>query len=182
MSNFALFTDVSLNPQARLGIGGFLLVPVQFLENQPQQIEQEQIAARLRIKRFAETSSTRLEVQTVLWALEDSQEELSDSASGSLQIYTDSQCVAGLLSRRADLESRDFIARRSGKRLANALLYRDFYAAYDHLGFQLIKVAGHSRACSHDSVHRIFSHVDREVRRALTLWLDSKWFSSGNSG
>lgn len=167
MNSFALFTDVSVNPQRKLGVGGYLLVPVPFLEIEPHDIEQGEVSARLKIKRFAETSSTKLEVQTVLWALENSREELTSSALGSLQIYTDSQCVAGLVRRRANLINSDFIAKRSGRPLTNALLYREFYTAYDQLGFQLIKVSGHSRASSHDTVQRIFSYVDREVRKAL---------------
>lgn len=172
MNSFALFTDVSVNPQRKLGVGGYLLVRVSFLENEPHDIERGEVSARIKIKRFAETSSTKLEVQTVLWALENLREELAGTAPGSLQIYTDSQCVAGLVRRRAGLINSDFLAKRSGRPLTNAPLYRAFYAAYDQLGFQLIKVPGHSRACSHDTVQRIFSYVDREVRKALTLCLD----------
>ena len=171
MNSFALFTDVSMNPQRKVGVGGYLLVPLPFLEIEPHNIERDAVSARLKIKRFEETSSTKLEVQTVLWALENSREKLTASALGSLRIYTDSQCVAGLLRRRTDLINSDFIAKRSGRPLSNAALYRAFYSAYDQIGFQLIKVAGHSRACSHDTVQRIFSYVDREVRKSLTLRL-----------
>ena len=173
MNSFVLFTDVSVNPQRKLGVGAYLLVPLSFLENEPHEIERGEVSARLKIKRFAETSSTKLEVQTVLWALEDSREELTGSAPGSLQIYTDSQCVAGLMGRRVGMTNSDFLAKRSRRPLANAPFYRAFYAAFDQLGFQLIKVPGHSRACSHDTVQRIFSYVDREVRKALTLWMNS---------
>ena len=172
MTDFALFTDVSVNPQRKLGIGGYLLVPVSFLEIEPHEIEQSELTARIKIKRFAETSSTQLEVQTVLWAVEDSREELAGTAPGNLQIYTDSQCVAGLVRRRDSLTNSDFVAKRSGRPLPHATLYREFYAAHDQLGFQLIKVPGHSPTCTHDTVRRIFSCVDREVRGALTLWLD----------
>jgi ribonuclease HI len=172
MNSFALFTDVSVNPQRKHGVGGYLLVPVPFLEIEPRDIERGEVSARLKIKRFEETSSTKLEVQTVLWALEDSRKELTGSALGSLRIYTDSQCVAGLMGRRAGLTNSEFLAKRSGRPLTNAPLYRAFYSAYDQLDFQLIKVPGHSSACSHDTVQRIFSYVDREVRKALALWLD----------
>jgi ribonuclease HI len=171
MNSFALFTDVSLNPQRKIGIGGYLLVPTQFLETQAHDIKRGEISARLRFRRFTETSSTKLEVQTVLWALNNFREEFNRSDQGSVLVYTDSQCVAGLLARRAGLEANDFLAGRSGRPLTNATLYRAFYAAYDEIGFELIKVAGHSRASSHDTVQRIFSYVDREVRRALTLWI-----------
>jgi ribonuclease HI len=91
MNSFALFTDVSVNPQRKLGMGGYLLVPVAFLENEPHDIERGDVSAQIKIKRFEETSSTKLEVQTVLWALEKSREEITGSALGSLRIYTDSQ-------------------------------------------------------------------------------------------
>ena len=170
MSNFALFTDVSLDPQRKLGLGAYLLVPTIVLETVPQDIRRGEISAQLRLRMFAETSSTKLEVQTVLWALENYRAELIGSDPGSLRVYTDSQCVTGLLGRRAGLEANDFLSRRSRRPLTNTLLYREFYAAHDELGFELIKVAGHSRSCSHNSVQRIFSYVDKEVRRALTLW------------
>jgi ribonuclease HI len=173
MSRFALFTDVSVNPRRKIGVGGYLLLPVSFLSFEACDIEQRDVSARIKIKRFAETSSTRLELQTLLWAVDDSREELAVPAFESLQLYTDSQCIAGLLRRRAGLIESDFLARRSGRPLSNAPLYRAYYEAFDQLGFQLTKVPGHSRACTHDTVRRIFSYVDREVRKALALWLAS---------
>ncbi len=172
MNSFALFTDVSLNPQQRSGIGGYLLLPLSFLENAPHAIDQGELAARLKLKMFTETTSTKLEVQTVLWAVENSREELKGSAFGELMIFTDSQCVVGLLDRRAGLIAANFVAKRSGRPLANAPLYRAFYEAHDRFGFQLRKVAGHASTNSHDTVQRIFSCVDREVRKALTRWPD----------
>jgi ribonuclease HI len=172
MNSFALFTDVSVDPQHKLGVGAYLLVPTTFLETVPQDIGRGEISARLRLRKFTETSSTKLEVQTVLWALENSRAAFNGSDPGSLCIYTDSQCIAGLPGRRAVLEANDFLSRRSRRPLTNAPLYRAFYAAYDELGFELIKVAGHSRSCSHDTVQRIFSYVDKEVRRSLTLWME----------
>lgn len=171
MGSFALFTDVSVNPQRKLGVGGYLLVPVSFLEVDPHDIRQEDVSAQLVTGRFLETSSTQLEIQTVLWALEEVRERLTCSALGKLQIYTDSQCVAGLLRRREGLTRNDYIVKRSGRTLAHAPLYRAFYAAYDQFGFQLIKVPGHARSDTHDTVQRIFSYVDREVRKGLALWM-----------
>jgi len=174
MNHFALFTDVSVNPQLKLGIGGYLLLPLQYLEVDPDDVQRGEISAGLKTRRFEDTSSTRLEVQTVLWALEDLELELAGSVLDGLRIYTDSQCVVGLAGRRNNLERMGFIAKRSGVPLTNAPLYRAFYAAHDQWGFQLIKVPGHSRAGSHDTVQRIFSYVDRGVRKALKLWLDTR--------
>jgi len=170
MNSLALFTDVSSNPQRKCGVGACLLLPASYLENEPHVIDRAEISSKLRFKRFADTSSTKLEVQTVLWALENFQTDAS-FAPGSLQVFTDSQCVTGLPGRRAALEANRFLSKRSGQLLTNAPLYRALYAEIDKLGFELVKVAGHSRACSRDTVQQIFSCVDQEVRRALTIWM-----------
>jgi len=171
MNSFALFSDVSSNPQQKCGVGAYLLVPASYLDKAPHDIDLADISAKLRFKRFTDTSSTKLEVQTVLWALENFQTEYFGSGPGTLQVFTDSQCVAGLPGRRAGLEAKQFLSRRSGHLLPNALLYQGFYAAFDQLGFELVKVDGHTRACSRDTVQRIFSCVDRDVRRALSNWV-----------
>jgi hypothetical protein len=171
MNNVALFSDVSSNPQLKCGVGACLLLSASDLESALPDIDRADIAARIRFKRFTATSSTRLEIQTALWALEQYQGESCGAAPGILRIYTDSQCLTGLQARRAGLESRQFLSRRTGQLLANAALYRAWYAASDLLGFELVKIAGHSRAGSHDTVQRIFSLVDQEARRALRRWL-----------
>jgi len=171
MNSLALFTDVSSNPQRKCGVGACLLLPASYLENEPHVIDRAEISSKLRFKRFADTSSTKLEVQTVLWALENYQTECCCFDPGSLRVFTDSQCVAGLPGRRAALEANRFLSKRSGQLLTNAPLYRALYAEIDKHGFELVKVAGHSRACSRDTVQQIFSCVDQEVRRALTIWM-----------
>ena len=62
----SLFTDVSLDAGKKCGIGTYLLMPVSFLREKNQSISREDIALRLKIHRFENTSSTRLEIQTVL--------------------------------------------------------------------------------------------------------------------
>jgi ribonuclease HI len=175
MTSFALFTDVSMNPQRKCGVGAYLLVSASNLENAPHDIARAEVSSRLRFMRFADTSSTKLEVQTVLWALENFRAAGKGSDSGRLRVFTDSQCVAGLPGRRAGLEANHFLSKRSGLSLANAPLYRAFYATYDELGFKVIKVAGHThtRSSSRDAVQRIFSYVDKEVRRELTIWMSA---------
>lgn len=167
MNSFALFTDVSINPQRRSGVGAYLLVPASYVELAPHDIDRAAVSAAIRFKRFTDTSSTKLEVQTVLWALENFRAEAECSAPARLRVFTDSQCVVGLRARRAGLEANNFRSRRSGLLLANTALYRAFFQACDELGVEVIKVAGHSRACTRDTVQQIFSYVDKEVRRAL---------------
>ena len=171
MNSFSLFTDVSLHPGSKRGVGAYLIVPASFMEVPPDSIERSAIAGRLVLKRFEDTSSTKLEVQTVLSALEDIQNELRSVGPIKLRVYTDSQCVAGLPGRRQRLEANRFMSTGKNRRIANASLYRAFYTFHDELEFEVIKVAGHARVCSHDTVQRIFSCVDREVRRELNRWM-----------
>jgi hypothetical protein len=100
MNSFALFTDVSMDPQRRLGLGAYLLVPATLLETAPQDISRGEISAQLRLRMFTETSSTRLEVQTVLWLWRIIGQN-SIAPIRSLRVHTDSQCIAGLPGRRA---------------------------------------------------------------------------------
>lgn len=162
---------MSLDPKRKLGVGAYLVVPASFVEVPPHSIERSAVTERLVVRRFEDTSSTKLEVQTVLYALEDFQNELKGDGPVKLQIYSDSQCVAGLLARRQRLEAGRFISRGKNHQITNASLYRKFYEFHDSLGFEIIKVSGHARSFSHDTVHRIFSCVDREVRQELKRWM-----------
>ena len=171
MNSFALFTDVSLNPGLKLGVGAYLLVPTSFLEVSPQDIERSEIAKYLVLQRYENTSSTRLEVQTVLQGLEDCMSKLKTSDILKLKVYTDSQCVAGLLKRRSGLTANGFLSKKTNSLLSNADIYRRFYELRDELEFEVIKVAGHSRSCSRDTIHFIFSSVDMEARKELKHWM-----------
>ena len=165
--HFALFTDVSVNPGLKLGVGVYVMVPASFLEVSAGVIERSKITSRLKARRFEGTSSTRLELQTVLWALAENPQ----GPHGGLTIYSDSQCVSGLLNRKARLMSEGFLSKRTNRQLGNASLYREFYELHDETGFDIVKVAGHTASRVRDSAHRIFSLVDKEARKALKLWL-----------
>lgn len=164
MNDRALFTDVSLDPGRKLGVGAYLVLPASLL------IEKSEVAARVKVRRFEDTSSTKLEIQTVLWALEEYRNRQRIPGPGKLCLYSDSQCVSGLLKRRPGLLACGFLSRRTDRPLRNSSLYRAFYKFHDELGFEVIKVKGHSRTRLNDSAHRIFSFVDKEARKALRLW------------
>lgn len=168
MKTIALFTDVSVNPSLRLGVGAYLAIPVSVLEASSCLIDRAEVADRIIVRRFEDTSSTKLELQTVLWAIQ----EQAKASEGKLRIYSDSQCIACLLKRRSDLIARDFLSRLTMRPLRNASLYRAFYEFHDALGFEVIKVKGHVRAHTSDTVGRIFSLVDKKARKALRTWMD----------
>lgn len=172
MSRYAIFTDVSVNTKLKIGVGACLIVPKSFIEVLTDNIKRADIAKYLVVKKFIDTSSTKLEIQTILWALEIFQRQFKVSGSDQLRIFTDSQCVAGLLKRRYRLENNGFLSKKTKDLLKNASFYRKFYHFYDNLHFEVIKVAGHSKSSTHDTVHRIFSFVDQAARKALTFWVD----------
>ncbi len=167
-----LFTDASVNSQLKLGVGGYLFLTAASLEANPGNIDRTDVTSHLVTRRFTVDGSTQLEIQTMLWALEDYRNALTGRRSGELSVYTDSQCVAGLSRRRSGLENKNYIGRKTNSVIKNASLYRMFYSLYDELGIKVIKVAGHGRLSSHDTVHCIFSIVDREVRKSLRSWMD----------
>ena len=100
--NFALFTDVSVSPGFKLGVGAYVMIPASLLKASSRDMGRPEIAARLKVRRFEGASSTRLELQTVLWALAEIGPDISHE---NLTIYTDSQCVSGLLRRKSRLMS-----------------------------------------------------------------------------
>ena len=171
LNSFALFTDASLNTTIKCGVGAYVVIPTSLLDIAPDHIVQSEVSQRLKTRRFKKTSSTKLEVQTVLWALEQYRTEVNVLEPVKLSVYSDSQCVAELLKRRPGLEAKGFRSNKTNRLLRNAALYRNFYTFYDELQYKVVKVAGHSRSHSHDTVHRIFSLVDREARKALKCWI-----------
>ena len=171
MTSYLIFTDVSLDPRLKLGMGAYLIVPYFFVEVLPDNIEKSDISQLLHIRRFENTSSTKLEVETILWALENFTNSYNNKEKPNLSLYTDSQCVAGLLNRRKGLEEKKFLSQSKNVQLKHASLYQKFYEFYDELEFEVVKVTGHSRSITHDTIHRIFSFIDREVRHKFKLWM-----------
>ena len=67
MKKIKLFTDSSVNPQEKIGFGAYLL-----LDDENESFED--FKDNIKIKRFEDTSSTKIELQTLLWALEELKE------------------------------------------------------------------------------------------------------------
>jgi ribonuclease HI len=156
-----LFTDGSVHVQSGIGYGAYLLVdnmetPPDLLKNQVE------------IVRFEQTSSTKLELQTLLYAF-----SRIPKSDGKIEIYSDSQNILGLLQRRKRLEENDFYSK--GNRLFNnAELYREFFKIIDHFQCEFIKVKGHKKTNQKDEIERIFTLVDRASRSALRKELQNQ--------
>jgi ribonuclease HI len=148
-----LFTDGSVNPQSSIGFGAYLLLDkLDFFSK----LEKE-----VKVKKFTNTSSTRLELETLLWALSD-----ISSKNHKIVIYTDCQNIIGLKDRRARFEKNKYITGK-GKLIKNHELYKEFFKLIDNFDCEFIKVKGHKKSSTKDEVDEIFTLVDRATRNAL---------------
>jgi len=173
MRHLHLFTDGSVHTQSKFGVGAYLLLsdintPIDSLDE------------RVKLKKFDNTSSTKLELQTLLWAVNEvnSKESVEDLF---LTIYTDSQNIITLPARQTRLESNNYIS-RNHKPLANAELYQEFYKLINgcpnsHTNcsanictsnkYIFVKVKGHKVSSDKNKVDQLFSLVDRGARHGL---------------
>jgi ribonuclease HI len=154
MPELILFTDGSVNSQTKIGYGAYLALSEQGLSA-------EELKLRVQVKRFEQTSSTKLELQTLLWALNDIQ-----PSGCKVTVYTDSQNIINLPARRERLEQTDYCSKQN-RRLNNCQLYQEFYQLTDQLNCTLIKVRGHQVAKQKDDIDWLFTLVDRASRCAL---------------
>jgi ribonuclease HI len=154
MDELFLFVDGSVNPQSNIGYGAYLALSEGGLSL-------DVLQKHVKVRRFEPTSSTRLELQTLIWALGDIQ-----GVGRRVIIYTDSQNTVSLLGRRDRLEQNDFRS-KNNKRLNHFELYQEFYKITDSLDCELVKVRGHQASNQKDDMDRLFTLVDRASRKAL---------------
>jgi len=149
-----LFTDGSVNTQSKIGFGAFLLVktPLESIESYKNQVRE---------KRFENTSSTKLELETLLWALSE-----LGSFEGKITVYTDSQNIISLQKRRNKLEKNNYLSSKN-KLLGNSTLYQEFYKLTDHLNCKFEKVQGHQPSKLKTKIDLLFTLVDKKVRKAV---------------
>jgi ribonuclease HI len=155
MTEIMLFTDGSVNTKSKIGYGAYLAITYSHLSL-------EHLKQIVKTKRFEDTSSTKLELQTLLWALG----EIAIKSSQSIVIYTDSQNIIGLPGRRERFEKNDYFS-KNNKKLKNFELYQEFFQITDKLNFKLVKLKGHKKTKEKDSIDKIFTFVDRASRDAL---------------
>jgi ribonuclease HI len=154
MDELMLFTDGSVNTKSKTGYGAYLAVsdfglPIDLLKK------------RVKVRRFENTSSTKLELQTLLWALGDIQ-----ALGNKVIVYTDSQNILSLQSRRGRFEQNDYRS-SNNKQIKNHKLYKKFYSIIDKLDCDFFKVRGHKVSSGKDDIDRLFTLVDRASRNAL---------------
>jgi ribonuclease HI len=159
-----IFTDASVDLKLQAGFGAYLAIA----ESELELIDgkEDLLHSRLKTRQFRATSPTQLEIETVLWALQEVIPEPPASAADII-LFTDSQSIIDLPRRRTRLERSGFTGAASGKVLKNAGLYRAFYELQDRLIFKPVKLKGHRKGADKTPLDRVFSCVDKAARKAL---------------
>ncbi|MBL3519028.1 ribonuclease H [Arcobacter lanthieri] len=155
MKKIKIFIDSSVNPQQKIGFGVFL-------EVSDDNLLIDDLKKIIKIKRFDDTSSTKLELQTLLWTLD----EIGIITDNTIEVYTDCQNIIGLQSRREKFELNDYKT-STGKTINNHELYKLFFQKIDKLNIDFIKVKGHKKNSLKDEIDTIFNLVDKASRNAL---------------
>ena len=71
MNELAIFTDGSLNPQMKVGVGGIMIFDNDILQKSVQEINSRYFIDLMNFVYFQNTSSTKLEIETLLKAIDD---------------------------------------------------------------------------------------------------------------
>jgi ribonuclease HI len=154
MDELILLTDGSVDTQSNTGYGAYLAVSERVLSL-------DSLRTRVKVRRFDRTSSTKLELQTLLWALSD-----IHTLGCKVIVYTDSQNIIGLKGRRDRFEQNGYRSMKNN-RLNNYELYQEFYRMIGQFDCELVKVRGHQVSHQKDDIDRLFTLVDRASRNAL---------------
>jgi len=154
MNKLKLFTDGSVNTKSKIGYGAYLFIS-------EYDVSVHSLQKHVQVKQFEETSSTKLELQTLLWALDE-----IVTGENKVTIYTDSQNIVSLLERRERLEENKYSSKKN-KLIKNHQLYKEFYKISDKINLEIIKVQGHKKSSQKGEIDQYFTLVDRASRNAL---------------
>lgn len=149
-----LFTDASVNPQTKVGYGAYLLIG-EF------EVEAPLSKFKINTKRFQNTTSSKLELETFLLALDK-----VPTKNSKIIVYTDCQNIISLKEREEKIKKNNYRTRR-GTMIKNHELYKKFYEMVDLYECDFIKVKGHKKSEDKDTVDKIFTLVDKACREAL---------------
>ena len=153
-----IFIDGSVNNQLKIGYGAYLVVS-------ELGAAIESLKDTVRVKRFEHTNSTKLELQTLLWALSETV-ALGGGGDMVLTVYTDSQSIIRLPGRRARLEESNYFSSKNNQ-LNNYELYQEFYRLNSSLTCEFVKVIGHQPSSRKSEIDKLFGLVDQASRRSM---------------
>jgi len=158
MHHLHIFIDGSVNTPFNVGYGACLVVS-------DLGTSIESLKDMVTVKRFEQTSSTKLELQILLWVLSEII-TITDGDNLQLTVYTDSQNIMGLPQRRTHLEQSNYFSSKN-RQLRNYELYQEFYRLTSALNCSFIKLKGHQASSKKNEIDKLFGLVDQASRRAL---------------
>ncbi|MDD2789568.1 MAG: ribonuclease H [Sulfurimonas sp.] len=147
-----LFTDASADAKTKVAYGAYILLDEDALTSS---------LCDVKTKRFEETTSSKVELQTLLWALSE-----INSHKSTLVIYTDCQNTIGLIERRKRLEKNNYIT-GANTPVRNQELYKEFYKIIETIDYEFVKIKGHKKKEDKNALDKIFTLVDKASRNAL---------------
>ena len=156
MNELKLFCDGSVNPQEKIGFAAYFIY------------DENKLNQDIKIRKFKNTSSTKLELEALLWALED-----ENLINNSIIVFTDCQNILGLNQRREKFEENDYKT-STGKIIRNHELYKKFFEITDDLDCTFEKVKGHKKTSQKDEIDKLFNLVDKTSRKALREYFNKK--------
>jgi ribonuclease HI len=144
----SIYTDGSYNPATR--VGGWAAI-IQYRENKI-------------ILQGTDRNSThqRMELTAVIKAIE--YVEQNQLSGNTILIYTDSQYVTGLRSRKEKLTAANFMTKKNTL-LGNDDLLRQLFSLEASIRFDFIKVKAHQKASSVENLNREADILCRKVVR-----------------
>lgn len=154
MNEIQIFIDGSVNTKTKVGYGAILLV-------RDKDKTVSDLQSQVKLKRFEHTSSTKLEIQTMLWAIGE-----LGTDKYNIMLFTDSQNTLSLPRRRERFEKNNYLT-KGGKTINNHILYKEFFSLIDYHKIQFIKIKGHQLSKQKTEIDKIFTLVDRASRKAL---------------
>jgi len=149
-----LFTDGSVNNVSKIGYGAYFITD-------GSESDEKTLLTKIEIKRFENTSSAQLELQTLLWALEN-----IGFSKHKITIYTDSQNIISLKNRREKFENNNYLTSKN-KLIKNFKFYQEFFRITDRLNCEFIKVKGHNKSDKKTNIDKYFTLVDKASRKAM---------------
>jgi ribonuclease HI len=150
MSEIAVYTDGSCNPAYRIGAWASIIL------NGKEKVILKGHAL--------DTTHQRMELTAVVRSLEYLPE--NNPSSFPVTLYTDSQYVTGLLSRKEKLTTSGFITKKNNA-LPNADLIRQFFTLCLILPISIVKVKSHQKETTNEQLNGEVDKLCRKVVREL---------------
>jgi hypothetical protein len=130
-----LFTAASFDPRLKLGAGAKLVLST--VDCQASFVAEKFKALPIATKNFEDATPTRLELETVIWALQAFRFETKGATA---TLCCDFKSTQGLLEKRERLEKSNYEGIRPGSTVINADLFIDFYKQHDRLHFEILPI------------------------------------------